>query len=123
MFQAEIPRLYVAGSKMINRLSMMKLVQESAGIGELLSNEVTLRQVQYCVRRFQGIIEGSGLPVPGLHRIEGVIDFNASTDPHEWIGIPLRLKLQDGSVLGITLVDAGGRILSEGHGPAKCLCC
>jgi hypothetical protein len=75
------------------------------------------------VRRFQGIIEGSGLPVPGLHRVEGVIDFNASTDPHEWIGIPLRLRLQDGSVLGITLVDAGGRILSEGHGPAKCLCC
>jgi hypothetical protein len=102
---------------------MMKLVQESSGIGELLSNDLTPRQVRYSVRRFQGIIEGSGLPVPGLHRIEGSIDFDANTDPQEWIGTPLRLKLQDGSVLGITLVDTEGRILSEGHGPAKCLCC
>ena len=101
----------------------MKLVEESAGIGELSSNDVTLRQVRYSLRRFQGIIEGSGLPVPGLHRIEGAIDFNASDDPHEWIGISLRLKLQDGRVLGITIVDTDGRILSEGHGPAKCLCC
>jgi hypothetical protein len=101
----------------------MKLVEESSGIGDLMSNDVTLRQVRYRLRRFQGVIEGSGLPVPGLHRIEGKIDFNANTVPHEWIGIPLRLRLQDGNVLGITLINSDGRILSEGHGPAKCLCC
>ena len=33
------------------------------------------------------------------------------------------LKLTDGRVLGITIVDTSGRILSEGHGPSKCLCC
>jgi hypothetical protein len=41
----------------------------------------------------------------------------------EWIGTSLGLKLDDGRVLGITIVDAAGRILSEGHGPSKCLCC
>ena len=101
----------------------MKLVEESSGIGELTLNGAVLRQVRYRLSRFQGIIEGSGLPVPGLHRIEGSIAFNARTDPLEWIGIPLSLKLQDGRVVGITLVNSEGRILNEGHGPTTCLCC
>ena len=29
----------------------------------------------------------------------------------------------DGRKLRITLVDADGRILAEGHGPSRCLCC
>jgi hypothetical protein len=102
---------------------MMKLVEESSGTGELTLNGVWLRPVQYRFSRFQGISEGSGLPIPGLHRIEGVVDFDAKTDPHEWIGVPLKLRLPDGRALGITLIDNNGRILSEGHGPAKCLCC
>jgi hypothetical protein len=102
---------------------MMKLVEESSGIGKLMLNGVALRQVRYRLSRFQGILEGSGLPVPGLHRIEGSIEFIANTDPHEWIGAPLNLKLQDGRVVGITLVNGEGRILTEGHGPTKCLCC
>jgi hypothetical protein len=102
---------------------MMKLVEESAGLGELFSRGALLRQVRYQVSRFQGMTEGSGLPIPGLHRIEGSIDYSPSSDPHEWIGVPLTLKLQDGRVLAITLVNREGRILNEGHGPSKCLCC
>jgi hypothetical protein len=102
---------------------MMKLVEESSGTGQLLLNDVPLRNVRYRVRRFQGFVEATGLPVPGLHRIEGEIDFNAAADPLEWVGVPLRLRLESGSVLGIMLADASGRILSEGHGPSKCLCC
>ena len=101
----------------------MKLVEESSGIGELTLNGAVLRQVRYRLSRFQGIIEGSGLPIPGLHRIEGSLEFDAKTDPIEWIGIPLGLRLQDGRVVGITLVNREGRILTEGHGPSKCLCC
>jgi hypothetical protein len=102
---------------------MMKLVEESSGDGELMSNGQALRHVRYRISRYQGMSEGSGLPIPGLFRIEGSIDFDASKDPVDWIGSPLALKLEDGRVLGITLVNSDGRILSEGHGPAKCLCC
>ncbi len=101
----------------------MKLVQECSGIGDLIINGAVLRQVPYRVSRFQGIIEGSGLPIPGLHRIEGAVKFNPDTEPDEWIGVPVSLKLEDGQVLGVTIVDREGRILSEGHGPSKCPCC
>jgi hypothetical protein len=67
--------------------------------------------------------EGSGMPIPGLHRIEGSLEFRAGNQSSEWIGIPLGLKLEDGRVLGITLINNEGRILSEGHGPSKCFCC
>jgi hypothetical protein len=102
---------------------MMKFVEELSGIGDLLLNGTLLRQVRYRVRRFQAVVESSGLPIPGLHRIEGTIDFDSSKDPEEWIGSALSLRLTDGRVLAITLVDRNGRILNEGHGPTKCLCC
>jgi hypothetical protein len=102
---------------------MMKLVQESSGVGELIGNGAVLCGVSYRVSRFQGVMEGSGLPIPGLHRIEGSVDFGTDTNADEWIGIPLSLKLEDGGVLGVTIVDRTGRVLSEGHGPSKCLCC
>ena len=101
----------------------MKIVEESSGLGELMLNGAVLRQVRYRISRFQGMVEGSGLPIPGLHRIEGSIDYDAGADSPGWIGAPLSLKLEDGRVLGITVVDRVGRILSEGHGPSKCLCC
>ena len=101
----------------------MKLVEETSGIGDLASDGTVLRQIRYRLSRFQGMVEGAGLPIPGLHRIEGSIEFNMNTDPLEWVGIPLRLTLQDGRVMGITVVNTEGRILTEGHGPSKCLCC
>ena len=101
----------------------MKLVEENSGIGELILNGQALRQVRYNISRYQGVMEGSGLPIPGLFRIEGSIDFDAGRDSAGLIGASLSLKLEDGRVLGITLVASDGRILSEGHGPMKCQCC
>src|SRR5262245_60706625 len=103
--------------------AMMALVEERSGVGELILEGQPLRQVRYRINRYQGMIEGSGLPIPGLHRIEGYIEFDAARDSAEWIGAFLYLKLEDGRLLGITLADKEGRILSEGHGPSKCQCC
>lgn len=101
-----------------------KLVETCAGTGELVEHGVTLRRVRYNVNRFQGMLEGSGMPVPGLHRIEGSIDIALSDAEARLIGTPLTLRLEDGRALGITLADRGGRILTEGHGPARgCSCC
>ena len=55
--------------------------------------------------------------------LEGSLELRPGTDAREWIGVPLGLKLEDGRVLGIALVNSEGRILSEGHGPSKCFCC
>ena len=101
----------------------MKLVEESAGLGELTHNGQALRQVRYRISRFQGIMEGSGLPIPGLYRIEGSIDCDSSKDSPNWIDRPLTLRLEDGRSLQITIIDNSGRVLSEGHGPLKCMCC
>jgi hypothetical protein len=65
------------------------------------------------------VTEGSGLPIPGLFRIEGRIDPCA----HDCRDIPLTLRLDDGRALRITVVDQDGRVLNEGHGPSRCLCC
>ena len=100
---------------------MMKLVEENAGLGELSRNGQPARQVRYQVRRYQGIMEGSGLPIPGLFRIEGSVAPDG--DFADWIDVPLVLRLEDGRALGVHLVDQNGRILSEGHGPMKCMCC
>ena len=102
---------------------MMKLVESGSGLGTLLLNTTELRQVRYDIRRYQGLMEGSGLPIPGLFRIEGSIDFDSAHDPPEWINVPLTLKLDDGRALGILVADSTGRILSVGHGPLKCMCC
>jgi len=100
----------------------MKFVEEVSGVGDLMLNGAVLRQVRYKIRRFQGFIESSGLPIPGLHRIEGSIDFEPGKDPDEWIGSTLSLKLDDGRMLAISLADRSGRVLNEGHGPWKCQC-
>ena len=101
----------------------MKLVEETSGTGELTRNGDPLCTTPYRIRRFQGMTEGSGMPIPGLFRIEGSLEFLPGTDSREWIGVPLQLKLEDGRVLGIALINSEGRILSEGHGPSKCFCC
>ena len=102
---------------------MMKLVEDGAGVGELSKNGRILRRVRYQIQCYQGTMEGSGLPIPGLFRLEGSLDFDPARDPSDWMNTPLVLKLEDGRSLGINLVDATGRILTEGHGPLKCMCC
>jgi hypothetical protein len=101
----------------------LKLVEEVAGVGELSAKGQMLGSVQYRIDRFQGMQEGNGLPIPGLHRIEGRIEGEALAAAAPHVGEPLVLRLEDGRALGITLADAGGRVLSEGHGPMRCLCC
>ena len=101
----------------------MKLVEECAGVGELSRGELVFGSVRYRISRFQGMA-ASGLPVPGLHRIEGAIALDAVPRPAELVGANLTLKLEDGRALGITLADADGRVLAEGHGPKHgCACC
>jgi len=102
---------------------MMKLVEECSGVGELMWGGRSVRKIAYQVRRFQGISEGSGMPIPGLFRIEGAIDFDAAKDSLQWIGSDLGLKLEDGRVFGISVLNREGQVLSEGHGPSKCVCC
>jgi hypothetical protein len=101
-----------------------KLVETYEGTGALIDQDVVLAHVRYHVRRFQGMLEGSGMPIPGLHRIEGSVDYVVGADNTRLVGAPLTLRLEDGRSLAITLADRDGRVLAEGHGPSRgCSCC
>jgi hypothetical protein len=100
----------------------MKLVEEISGTGDLTLEGALVRQVRYEIRRFQGM-SPSGLPIPGWFRIEGTIDIDSAKAFEDCLQTPLTLRLEDGRALRISLADATGRVLSEGHGPMKCLCC
>jgi hypothetical protein len=102
---------------------MMKLIEEYAGTGELKLNGESYPRVRYRIRRYQGFTEGSGLPVPGFHRIEGSIELDGAKDSSDLIGTTPDLRLEDGRMIRIAIADHSGRVLSEGHGPSKCLCC
>ena len=103
---------------------IFKLIEECSGTGDLIERGIVLQKVRYRVNRFQGMLEGSGMPVPGLHRLEGSIDFPVGDEDGRLLGTPLTLRLEDGRALAITLVDRDGRILTEGHGPSGgCSCC
>ena len=104
-----------------DRKRMMKLVEEYAGVGDLSTKGQSIPQVRYRISRYQGFVEHSGLPVPGVHRIEGSVDTAANLEP--LIGQSLTLRLEDGRALAITIADTSGRVLAEGHGPLRCLCC
>lgn len=100
---------------------MLKLVEEQAGTGRL-EGPGTALQVRYQIARYQGFA-GSGLPVPGIFKLEGVVDLGEAPDSAALVGADLTLRLEDGRLLRITVADATGRVLSEGHGPSRCLCC
>ena len=83
-----------------------------------------LQRVRYRISRYQGMLEGSGMPIPGLHRIEGSVDLNGATIPADMAGGPITLRLEDGRAVGITIAGQDGRVLEEGHGPGRgCSCC
>ena len=100
---------------------MMKLVEEYAGVGDLSTKGDLTHQVRYRISRYQGFVDHSGLPIPGVHRIEGSVD--TATDLAPLVGQSLTLRLEDGRALAITIADTTGRVLAEGHGPRRCMCC
>ena len=101
-----------------------KLVEACSGSGALIHHGAVLRQVRYTINRYQGMLEGSGMPIPGLQRIEGSVDLEVDEAEARLIGAPMTLALEDGRTVPVTLADRHGRILSEGHGPSRgCSCC
>lgn len=101
----------------------MKLVEECTGVGELVCGGQTFRPVPYRISRYQGMAS-SGMPVPGLHRIEGSVELDAVPQAARRVGADLTLKLDDGRALAVTLAGDDGRVLAEGHGPKHgCSCC
>ena len=97
------------------------LIEQSSGIGELVQDGTVLGHVRYSISRYQGMLVGSGMPIPGLHRLEGSTDYEVADV--SLIGRPLMLRLEDGRALAVTLAARDGRLLSEGHGPGGCSCC
>jgi len=101
----------------------MKLVEESEGKGRLTVAGQAVDAVPYAIRRYQAMTTG-GLPVPGLHRIEGRVGLGALPAAIALEAeCQVRLELEDGRSLALTLIDADGQVLAEGHGPGRCGCC
>ena len=111
----------------------MKLIEEYSGVGDLVQNGTVVCRVRYRINRYQAML-ASGLPLPGMHRIEGSIAAEPARDgavargatliSADLIGAALTLTLEDGRSIGITVADAHGRVLTEGHGPrGGCSCC
>lgn len=100
-----------------------KLVEECVGRGDLIVNG-DVRAVRYRLDRYQGILEASGMPVPGLHRIEGSVSLGEAAIPEALVGRDMTLKLEDGRQVDVTLEGPDGRVLAVGHGPRRgCACC
>jgi hypothetical protein len=101
----------------------LRPVEHYTGEGELEWRDEPRGRVCYDIHRYQGM-SASGLPIPGLHRIEGKLDLVAVPRPAELVGEGLTLRLADGRSLRLTLEDASGRVFTEGHGPSRgCGCC
>ena len=101
----------------------MKLVEEYAGVGSLRVRDRTLAAIPYRISRYQGMAV-SGLPIPGLHRIEGKLALAGFPEAAALVGADVTLELEDGRSLALTVADDSGRVLAEGHGPRHgCGCC
>lgn len=101
----------------------MKLVEERRGEGRLTVRGEPVGSVPYQIQRYQAMTAG-GLPVPGLHRIEGRLAVESLPDSvllEE--DMQLALDLEDGRRLALTLVATDGRVRAQGHGPGQCGCC
>ena len=99
----------------------MTPVEEYAGEGQL-SWPGGSCPVGYRLTRLQGMA-ANGLPVPGVFRIEGDLDLGGDPVPDAAVNSPVVLKLGDGRSLRLTVTTPEGRVLSEGHGPSRCMCC
>ena len=101
----------------------MRLVEEYAGVGDLSGQGRGLRQVRYRIARYQAFSAGNGLPIPGLHRIEGAIDLPQNEDVTDLVGATARSQARRRPRARCHAGRHDGRVLSEGHGPSRCLCC
>jgi hypothetical protein len=97
-------------------------VEERAGVGSAACAGKTYENVRYHIVRFQGMTR-AGLPVPGVHRFDGRVEFASPASFDALVGSHLTLYLDDGSVMKLELLDTDGRVVAHGHGPGKCLCC
>jgi hypothetical protein len=101
----------------------MKLVEDRRGEGRLTVRGECVGAVSYDLKRYQAMTAG-GMPVPGLHRIEGRLAVETLPDTVSLEqDMSLALDLEDGRRLALTLIDEDGRVLAEGHGPGQCGCC
>jgi hypothetical protein len=100
---------------------MLKLMEEVSGAGQL-EGRGDPRPVRYQVARYQGFAP-NGLPVPGVFKLEGSVNLAESPDARDLVGADLTLRLQDGRLMRVTIADDSGRVLTEGHGPSRCMCC
>jgi len=101
---------------------MVKLVEESAGTGDLLLKSLVLRQVRYQIKVFQGMF-GNGMPNPAQRTIEGSIDAGQPDAMGELVGVSLTLRLQDGRNIGVVISDASGAIQQRPACTTGCACC
>lgn len=100
----------------------MKLIERCAGNGDLTWRGESVGTVGYAIDRYQAMT-AAGLPIPGLHRFEGRLELDGIAEPGRLAGGSVALKLEDGRTLNLTITDAAGNVLAEGHGPSKCMCC
>jgi hypothetical protein len=101
----------------------LKLVEQYAGVGSLRCGDRTFAAIPYRISRYQGMAT-SGLPIPGLQRIEGTLALASDPKAADLVGADVTLELEDGRSLALTVADASGRVLAEGHGPRRgCGCC
>ena len=100
---------------------MFRLIEEAAGAGELSRFGSSHQRVTYRLKRFQGFLGDGGMPVPGLYRVEGRIDFPDNADT-TIAGECATLRLEDGRSLEVTF-GPDGSFESEGRHPRGCACC
>jgi hypothetical protein len=101
---------------------MVKLVEESAGTGDLLLQSMVLRQVRYEIKVFQGMFH-NGLPNPAQRTVEGSLDFGGEAASGGLVGASLTLRLQDGRRIGIVIADDAGTIRTRPACTTGCSCC
>jgi hypothetical protein len=98
---------------------MVKVVEDSAGDGELLLKSRVLGQVRYQIKVFQGMF-GNGMPNPAERTVEGSVD---GSDLSGLVGVNLTLRLSDGRKIGIMISDESGTIHTRPACTTGCSCC
>jgi hypothetical protein len=97
-------------------------IEECTGVGELSRGQEQAHRVRYQFTRHQPTA-ANGMPIPGLQRVEGRVEFGPHPVPPELIGHRAALRLEDGRVIGVTVVDPDGRIANEVSHHRGCSCC